>query len=360
MSAYLDGRQWRWRRQIRVRGKKIRGSGTPAINTKRAALDEEHDWIQGQIEGRRAPVDVPTLGAIADDYLAHVERHRSRSLARNRRGQLTNHLVPVFGRTRLDRIDLAMVDRFVTRGLDLKLEPGTINQHLFTLSNLLRWGKRRGWLSDVLALEHLPTERAEDRLEYLDADALDALLAKASGELRTMILVAARTGLRIGELLALRWDDLDLKAGRRVTVRRQLVGGDEAPPKNRKTRSVPLTQAAIDALTEHRHLRGPRVFVELDGATAHYSTHHRRLAALGVAGWHVLRHTFGTSLAARGVPLRAIQEWMGHASITTTMIYAHYSPVLDAAIDALDAPATWQARANGPESTPKKKGKSRA
>lgn len=350
MAAYQDEGQWRWRRQIRVRGKKERGSGTPEINTKRAALEAEHDWVQGQLEGRRAPLEVPTLAGIVDAYLAHVTLHRSPSLADARTSHLKAHLIQFFGRTRLDRIDLTMVDRYKQSRLERKppLAASTINQHLFTLSNLLRWAKRRGQLRDVLQLEHLPEERAEDRLEYLEPEQVTALLEKASGELHSMVVIAVHTGLRIGELIALQWSDVDLKAGR-VTVRHGSYRGKDRPPKNKRTRVVPLSKAAADAFKEQRHLRGPYVFCETDGSRVHYTTHRKRLMAVGLSGWHVLRHTFGTTLATRGVPLRAIQEWMGHASIKTTMIYAHFSPVLDRAIGVLDSAEMWQQPANRPD-----------
>jgi integrase len=365
VAAYLDGKRWRWRRQIRVRGQRIRGSGTPPVNTKRAAQDDEHDWIEQQRlpVALRAPREVPTLAAVADDYLLHVKRHRSRSLADNRTSHLKANLVPFFGRTRLDRIDVAMVDRYKAARLKTDDSPeglaaSTVNQHLFALSNLLRWAQKRGWLLDLPEIEHLPEERPEDRIEYLTPTELEAVLAKATGELHTMVLIAARTGLRIGELLALKWADVDLQAGR-LTVRHGTYRGIDQPPKNRKTRTVPLSDAARQALRAHRHLRGPYVFCEDDGSRAHYTTHAARLRAVGVPGWHVLRHTFGTALAARGVPLRAIQEWMGHADIKTTMIYAHFSPVMDGSIAVLDAIETRQPGANAPAAPPKPGRKSR-
>ena len=356
MSAYLDDGQWRWRRQLRVMGEKRRGSGTPAINTKRAALAAEHEWVEGQLSGRSAPTECPTLGAVCDLYLAHVKAHRSPGLADARASLIRKHLKPTFGRTRLDRIGMLEIDRY--KGMKLegkpKLAPGTINQQLLGLSNLLRWAKDRGWVHELPKFELLPPpdDDIEGEFEFLTDEQLAALLERATGELRTMMLFAAHTGLRIGELLALRWTDVDLKRAQ-VTVRRGSYRGKDRTTKGKRKREVPLSATALAAIKAHRHLRGPLVFCEPDGRRIVYATIRDRANRVGLSGWHALRHSFGTTLSARGVPLRAIQEWMGHRSIKTTMIYASYSPVFGDAIGVLDG-KTWQTGANlevgGPKS----------
>src|SRR5690606_28690286 len=107
------------------------------------------------------------------------------------------------------------------------------------------------------------------------------------------------------------------------------------------------SQVAHDALKAQRHLRGPHVFCdEESGARLSYDQLRRLGEKVGLHGWHVLRHTFGTMLSSRGVPLRAIQEWLGHADIKTTMVYAHFSPVMEEAIEVLDSQKTWQPGAN--------------
>lgn len=347
MTAYRDGKQWRWRRQVRQKGQMPkRGSGTPAINTKAAALEDEHAWVQRVREGREDEVEYPTLGALAKDYLSHVRMHKSPALADNRASQFKTHIVPTFGRTRTDRIDVAMVDRFKADLLADKKAPGTINQNILGLSNFLRWAHKRRKAPPVPKLELLPrkTSAELDEVEHLEAAELEHVVNAASGELRTMIQFAAHTGLRIGELLALRWSDVEEA---RVTIRRSRYRNKDGPTKNKKPRRVPLSLLARSVLLAHKHARGEYVFCDPDGAPLVYSTALEHAQAAGLGGWHVLRHTFGTMLSSRGVPLKAIQEWMGHADIKTTMIYARYSPVLDSAIHVLDTGETWQPGDNG-------------
>jgi integrase len=147
------------------------------------------------------------------------------------------------------------------------------------------------------------------------------------------------TGLRRGELLALRWLDVDWLA-QRIRVRQNYVRGTFGTPKSkRSTRSVPM---ALEVATELERLSRLSRFTDDDDLVfAHPATgqplcvagiQRRMRKALEAAGldqthtFHDLRHTFGTHCAAAGVPMRTLQEWMGHKDIKTTQIYADYSP----------------------------------
>jgi integrase len=151
--------------------------------------------------------------------------------------------------------------------------------------------------------------------------------------------VAAMTGLRQGELVALRWRDVDWPAAR-LRVRQNHVLGEFGTPKSRRsTRSVPMADpvgAALDELFKASPAQGDDDLVFADPVTggplskrmilqrfrkaleaAHLDETHR---------FHDLRHTFGTRMAAAGVPMRTLQEWMGHRDIATTQRYADYAP----------------------------------
>ena len=153
-----------------------------------------------------------------------------------------------------------------------------------------------------------------------------------------MILVGLRTGLRFGELIALRWEDVDLVAGR-LMVRKSIVKGREGDPKGRKSREVPLGDDVLQALKKHRHLRGPRVFCDDDGKVLRTPKSRWELekackkAGLRLVGWHTLRHSFASHLVTRGVSIVTVQRLLGHVDIKTTMRYAHLSP--DVARDAV-------------------------
>jgi integrase len=160
------------------------------------------------------------------------------------------------------------------------------------------------------------------------------------------LVTALKTGLRVGELLALKWEDLDLVAGRLV-VRRTLWRDQEGAPKSGRMREVPLSNEAIATLKAHRHLKGKYVFCESDGRRLTHSRVKevvpRTCTRAGLPTrltTHDLRHTFASHLVGRGVALKAVQELLGHATIEMTMRYAHLSPdVRRDAVRLLDAPA---------------------
>lgn len=166
-------------------------------------------------------------------------------------------------------------------------------------------------------------------------------------------MTAAMTGLRQGELIALRWKDVDWTAGV-IRVRQTFTHGAWSTPKSkRSSRAVPLADVLAGELERHHkasQFQGddglvfphPATGTVLD-ASALRKRFKRALSRAGLrpVRFHDLRHSFGTAMAAAGAPMRAIQAWMGHASVTTTEIYADYSP------DPTNG-AEWAARAFAP------------
>jgi integrase len=204
--------------------------------------------------------------------------------------------------------------------------------------------KKRGHISAVPEFEWLPVDKPD--FDYLTFDEAEQLVAGAdAGQWRTMIQVAMLTGLRQGELLALRWDDVDLER-RRLNVMQSTSRKITTSPKSRKGRAVELGETAAALLRAQRHLRGPFVFCDLDGnqLTAGECKHPLwracRRAKLRRIGWHVLRHTYASHLAMLGASPKAIQEQLGHATLEMTMRYMHLAPATKAAAARLlDRPA---------------------
>jgi len=350
MPAYNDDGQWRWRKLLRLTdGTKKRGSGTAPVNTKKSAEEAERAWIARVEAGApKVRAESPTLQSIADGYLSHIGMHRSPSLRANRGSTFKAHILPWFGRMRLDKITSVEIDAFKAHQLseDVGLAPGTVNNHVMSLTNLLRWSRRRGLLDALPEVDMLPRKHKSD-VEHLEDDEVAALLANEAlvGQLRAMVMVALDTGVRAGELLALQWGDVDLKRGR-VRVQRGTYRGIDRATKTGHARTIPLTKRVQAVFASERHELSDLVFCDVAGGGIPYATALWRLQDVTeLGGWHVLRHTFATRLASRGVPLKAIMEWMGHSSIKTTMIYAHYSPVLDSAIQVLESDS-WQPSAN--------------
>ncbi len=159
----------------------------------------------------------------------------------------------------------------------------------------------------------------------------------------TMILMAALTGLRIGELIALTWQHVDLQNAAVHVVEARTMGVT-GTPKSGAGRTVPLAPEIAEALAQLRrrqHFTGPQdlAFVGRNGGHVDSGAVRRRFQAateraeLHRISWHGLRHTFGVTMARHGTPLALIQSWLGHGDVSTTMIYAAFVPTeADAAL----------------------------
>jgi integrase len=172
----------------------------------------------------------------------------------------------------------------------------------------------------------------------------EELTARAADDARDaeLIRVAAYTGLRRGELMALRWRDIDF-LGHKLFVRRALSGGVEADsPKSRRVREVPMPDqaaSALDRLSRRSEFTGPDEYVfanrlgrRLDPTALRRRFERARDAAeLAPLRFHDLRHTYGSLLVAGGVDLVSVKMAMGHSRITTTERYLHARPATELA-----------------------------
>jgi integrase len=151
-----------------------------------------------------------------------------------------------------------------------------------------------------------------------------------------IIRVAAYAGLRRGELVALRWRDVDF-AGSALTIARAMSAGVESTTKSGRVRRVPLANqaaAALDRMSRRQHFTSANdlVFCNAFGRTLDGSALRRRYrraqraARVRPLRFHDLRHTFGSLLAMRGLDVVTIQKAMGHSALSTTSRYLHARP----------------------------------
>jgi integrase len=233
-------------------------------------------------------------------------------------------------------------EAFKSKLLRSKLSRRSVQKLMVMLYGILDVAYKRRWI------EANPAKDA-DRIQIkpsgdfrvLDPNEVALLIAKAADEQdAALYMVAAFTGLRLSELLALRWSDIDF-ANRILHVRRATVRGREKAPKSGKVRSLPLSAkaaVALDGLSKRQHFTGEddRVFVNATGDVVGQDLLRRRFskalkdAKLKPMRLHDLRHSFGT-IAVRIYPLTDVQAYMGRADIQTTMLYVHHTPQHDAA-----------------------------
>jgi integrase len=236
----------------------------------------------------------------------------------------------------------------------LNKAPKTVNNILTVLNVMLK--KAVDW--DVIArmpcsIKVLPVSKGSTK--FYDFEEFERLVAAAKTtdpRAHVLVLLAGEAGLRLGEMVALEWSDIDFAKGQ-MCVQRSAWKGRVASPKSGRLRYVPLTTRLAAALRDHRHLRGRLVLYQDDGSplteglVQGFVRRAAQKAGLFNNGPHMLRHTFCSHLAMRGAPGRAIQELAGHQDLTTTQRYMHLSPAaIESAIRLLDAPGVPSHRGN--------------
>lgn len=346
-------------------GSRQRVERASPVNTRRGAEQYERNLRQSLLEGTfgRTVSTVPTVKEFGRRWLEHAETNDKQSAARAKRhifgsldpktGRERGHLLWEFGEQRLDEVTAGKIEAYKTRKLKAGLSKKTINNHLAALSSLLGLAKTFGALPPTHALPDIawfPTDKGTiDFLTFEEADKMDAECEH--DRWGTMVRLCMETGLRIGELCAVQWSDIE--AGR-LSVCRSVDRGRLDLPKGGQKRVVPLTERA-KALLERwpRRVGSPWVFPQRDGGFIRnpHQTPAEEIAALSERilgrriGWHTLRRTFASHLVMRGVSLRAVQAYMGHQSIEMTERYAHLAPdFAHEAIRALDGPRTRHTR----------------
>jgi integrase len=247
----------------------------------------------------------------------------------------------------VEDIDAAAIERW-RAGLSSKLSGRTKNKLLIQLHGIFRraqkvYGLPRNPMADV----ERHRQRPNGDIQVFSVEEVLALVRAAETEQDGAIfLTAAFTGLRRGELLALRWRDVDFD-GAAIRVRASYAGRALTMPKSGRVRSVPMAPNVAETLAplgQRQRFTGDDDLVfagELGGYLDGSALRRRYDRALERAGlrplrFHDLRHTFGTRMIARA-DIRRVQEWMGHADIQTTMKYLHYVPRHDDAALVADA-----------------------
>ena len=342
-----------------------------------AQLVAEHDAARRETERARRErrelgATVRELAAQWLDYIAHEKGAKPATIqdygymlvepgAPHRRGpgRSEGRIIKAFGDRRIAKVTTADVASFL-RGLEREgMSARSVNKHRELLGAMFSYAQRE----DTYALEHNPVTGTSKRrekppavLDFFEPEEIEAL-ARAAGagahrgsqpaELdadeaawRTwedrqdaeLYRVAAYTGMRLGELLALRWEDVDLQR-RLVIVHRALSAGVEGPTKSRQARALPLADVAAAALARLADRadytrRDDYVFCSRLGRRVDRSAVRRRYtrardaAGLRPLRFHALRHAAG-SLVAREAGAHFVQAFLGHSRLSTTERYLH-------------------------------------
>jgi integrase len=319
--------------------------------TKRDCEAEARDAMEVARHGGQSKPEMLTVADWLADWMAgHARTVRPQTMERYA-SALRRHVVPYLGQVRLQKLGERDLRAWLT-ALDRNgVSPGMADYAQRILAVALNRAVAQGLL-DRSPLKNIERARVEDApAEAYNADEVAAIYAVAKpGE--ECFIVAISQGLRRGELLGLKWEDIDFDRGR-LHVRRQLVrvGGQlvEANPKTKRSvRSLVLTERSREALRRRRVAQiedrlqagsrwHDRDYVFTDRFGHPWSLHQYQatwqwlVARAGVRYLepHACRHTFATLALAAGVHPLLVKEALGHATIAMTLDqYSHVSEEL--------------------------------
>jgi len=337
------------------------------------------------------PVRVPTVAEFSEQWLQTLTRPRPATLD-DYRLRLRVRILPLIGALPLTATALTRerVRGFIAEliavgnhraakdaeGRARALARGTLKGTLQTLSGLLDRAVEDGWLpknpARGLASELTPTATATEveEIEVFTPDELARLLVVAEQDYSAwhpFLLCLARSGIRLGEAVALEWRDVDVER-RVLLIRRSERRGRVSVPKSGKARRVDMSRQLTRALADLKSLQeaeaalagrpaparvflspGPAGPIRDDAFRNHVWTPILRRAGLRYRKPHTLRHTFASLLIEAGEALKYVQEQLGHHSPAFTLaVYGHLLPRGDRrAVDRLDDATERNPRATG-------------
>ena len=290
-------------------------------------------------EARQAKRAVPTIEAFSKDYLDYVRTYK-RSHGNDERA-LRNHVLPRYGRMRLDELQQAEIAAWFKAEVDAGYTPATVNGWHVVLSHMYRMAKQwkvPGAEADpMIGIKHFEANNARER--YLSADEIRAVLEaiedSENPQLKHIIPLLLLTGVRKQELLKAQWKDFDLE-------RRQWRIPNT---KSGRARHVPLSKAALDVLDGlPRWDECPWLVPNPSTRKPYKDIFHcwnnaRKKAGLEDVHVHDLRHTAASNMINAGQSLYVVGQVLGHARATTTARYSHVTQ--DTLLAAVDAGSGW-------------------
>jgi integrase len=321
-------------------------------STRREVANKLTVALKSVQDGVALPPERQTLATFADQWLESVRSKLKSSTHQRYAHDLRRHLLPTLGRLTLVKISPQDIQRLYATKDSEGLSPTSVHHMHVVLQRVLGQALKWGLVSRNAASLTDPPRPVRHEMQVLDAKQVRTLLSEtADDRLGALYLLASFTGIRQGELFALKWTDIDLDTGV-IHIRRTLRWGNrdfefDSPKTAKSERPVAISAKAITALRKHRSMQsteavrlGPSwndtelVFTDRAGGPLRPQNFLRRdfRPALERAGlpsitFHQLRHTAASLALANGVPVPDVSAMLGHAGPHITLkTYAHIMP----------------------------------
>src|SRR5215203_2663711 len=341
----------RWEGRYTLYADEGRKQKTVYGKTRKEVAEKLTDVMAGRDKGLIFDAGKLTLGEHLERWLEDVVKpsasHRTYSTNAQ---QVRTHIAPTLGRIKLKSLRKAHLDRLYREKLDSGLSPSTVRRIHAVLHRALEEAVKSDLIPRNPAAHANKPKVKQEEIEPLDASQAAAFMKAAKGDrFEALYVLCLMCGLRQGEALALRWQDIDFDGGTlRINLQLQRVRGGGglrfSEPKNASRRTVGLPQRAVSALKSHRKRQAEEklrvadyedsgmVFasskgtpIDAQNVVNRYYKPLLKRAGLPPIRFHDLRHSCLSLLAQRGEPIRDLQALAGHATAAFTLQrYTHH------------------------------------
>ena len=254
---------------------------------------------------------------MANEYLDVYSKPNKRSSWRDEIS--IKHLVYYFGNRTLQEITCLDVDKYKQKRVR-EVSCSTVNRETACLKAIFNKAKEWGKISEnqISSVKLFAVE--DKRIRYLEKEETASVIQACSDHLKPIVVVALNTGMRKGEILNLKWNDIDFQNHLIYVLQ----------TKNREVRKIPVNDTVFRTLLRARkNPKSPYVFCKKDGSPYRdiRDGFFNALKRTGINDFrfHDLRHTFASHLVMAGVDLKTVQELLGHKTFEMTLRYSHLS-----------------------------------
>ena len=257
-------------------------------------------------------------------FLSWYKIQNSKKSYKDYENLFTATIIPHFQGYYISNINVEMIEKHKIMRSD-KIKPATVNKELTAIKHVFNKAIQWGYQKENPVINVKKLRVSQKKYRFLSLDEINLVLTHCTEHIRPILLTAIHTGLRKSEVFRLEWKDINFES-KILTV----TAKGEEHTKNYRNREIPMTDRLIECL-QNLPQNSNWVFVKEDGER--FAGYIRRSlkstvkdAGIPMFTFHDLRHTFGSHLAMEGIDVTTIQRLMGHANISTTMIYMHLAP----------------------------------
>lgn len=361
MPIYKTGKVKDGKQQYRVKFNYVDCNGNYKQLSRCVYGSAEAKFAEKELQNLASEREIPqkiTVGQLYDEYIESKTYEMRESSLAKKQSILKNHILPFFEKTRLDKLNTPLLQRWKNSIAEQDKKIATKKNAYKEFSAMLNYAVKCDYLpsNPLLKIGNFKDaynfEKHEDKIQYYTASEFRLFMASAANHLNNVIdygyytffAIAFYTGMRKGEINALRWSDIDghiLSVNRSVTQKLKGKGNIFTPPKNASSaRRLQLPQPLIDILSKQRSIQqensnkwsenflvcgGPDCLS--DTGISNRNTQYASEAGLHRIRIHDFRHTHATLLINEGINIQEIARRLGHSDVNITWkVYSHLYP----------------------------------